>query len=49
VHKGFDSLGTLLAHHAEVLGATLQEQAENRAGRYKLAYLDCDRALNDAR
>lgn len=48
-HKGYDSLQTLFARHAEVLGATPQAQAEVRAGRYKLAYLDYDWALNDAR
>ncbi|MDP1691334.1 MAG: DUF547 domain-containing protein [Burkholderiaceae bacterium] len=48
-HQGFDSLATLFARHAEVLGATPQAQAEIRAGRYKLAYLDYDWALNDAR
>lgn len=48
-HKGFDSLQTLFARHAEVLGPTPQAQAEIRAGRYKLAFLDYDWALNDAR
>lgn len=48
-HKGIDSLQTLFARHADVLGATPQAQAEIRAGRYKLAYLDYDWALNDAR
>jgi len=48
-HKGYDSLQTLFARHAEVLTATAQAQAEVRAGRYKLAYLDYDWALNDAR
>ena len=48
-HKGYDSLQTLFARHAVVLGATPQAQAEIRAGRYKLAFLDYDWALNDAR
>lgn len=48
-HKGYDSLQTLFSHHAEVLAATPQAQAEIRAGRYKLAFLDYDWALNDAR
>lgn len=48
-HKGYDSLQTLFARHAEVLAATPQAQAEIRGGRYKLAYLDYDWALNDAR
>ena len=48
-HKGYDSLQTLFARHAEALGATPQSQAEIRAGRYKLAFLDYDWALNDAR
>lgn len=48
-HKGLDSLETLYARHAEVLSTTPQAQAEIRAGRYKLAFLDYDWALNDAR
>lgn len=48
-HKGFDSLQTLFARHADVLGTTPQAQADLRAGRYKLAFLDYDWALNDAR
>ena len=48
-HKGYDSLQTLFARHAEVLGTTPQAQAELRAGRYKLTFLDYDWALNDAR
>lgn len=48
-HKGYDSMQTLFARHAEVLGATPQAQAEIRAGRYKLESLDYDWALNDAR
>lgn len=48
-HKGYDSLQTLFARHAEVLGATPQAQADIHASRYKLAYLDYDWALNDAR
>ena len=48
-HKGYDSLQSLFARHAEVLGATPQAQAEVRAGRYKLVFLDYDWALNDAR
>lgn len=48
-HKGYDSLQTLFARHAELLGATPQAQSEIRAGRYKLAFLDYDWALNDAR
>ena len=49
-HKGIDSLHTLLARHADVLGATTpQAQADIRAGRSKLAFLDYDWALNDAR
>jgi Protein of unknown function, DUF547 len=48
-HKGYDSLQALFARHAEVLGATPQAQAEIRSGRYKLAFLDYDWALNDAR
>ena len=48
-HKGYDSLQTLFARHAELLGTTPQAQAELRAGRYKLSFLDYDWALNDAR
>ncbi len=48
-HKGYDSLRTLFAQHAETLGATPQAQADIRAGRYQLTYLDYDWALNDAR
>ena len=48
-HKGYDSLQTLFARHADVLGSTPQAQAEIRASRYKLAFLDYDWALNDAR
>lgn len=48
-HKGFDSLQTVFARHAEVLGPTPLAQAEIRTGRYKLAFLDYDWALNDAR
>ena len=39
----------LFARHAEVLGSTPQEQAELKARRYKLAYLEYDWALNDVR
>ena len=48
-HKGFDSLQTLFARHADVLGTTPQAQVDLRAGRYKMAFLDYDWALNDAR
>lgn len=48
-HHGFDSLQALFAQHADVLGATPQAQADIRAGRYKLSFLDYDWALNDAR
>jgi hypothetical protein len=48
-HRGYDSLPTLFSRHADVLGATPQAQADLRAGRYKLGFLDYDWALNDAR
>lgn len=48
-HRGYDTLQTVFARHAEVLGSTPQAQADLRAGRYKLAFLDYDWALNDAR
>ena len=48
-HRGCDSLQTLFARHADVLGGTPQAQAEIRAGRYKIVYPDDDWALNGAR
>ena len=48
-HRGYDSLQTLFARQAEVLGGTPQAQADLRAGRYKIVYLDYDWSLNDAR
>lgn len=48
-HKGYDSLQSLFARHAEVLASTPQAQADIRAGRYRLNHLDYDWALNVAR
>jgi hypothetical protein len=48
-HRGFDSLQTLFARHAEVLADTPAAQAEIRAGRAKVVFLDYDWSLNDAR
>jgi hypothetical protein len=48
-HQGYDTLQTLFARHANLLGATAQAQADLRAGRYTLRYTDYDWALNDAR
>lgn len=48
-YRGYDSLQTLFARQAEALGATPQGQADLRAGRYKITYLDYDWSLNDAR
>jgi hypothetical protein len=48
-HKGYDSLQTLFERHAEALGPTPPAQADIRAGRYRLSYLDYDWSLNDAR
>lgn len=48
-HRGFDSLQTLFARHAEVLADTLAAQGEIRAGRTRIAFLDYDWSLNDAR
>jgi hypothetical protein len=48
-HKAIGSLQDLFARHADVLGSTPQEQADLKAGRYKLAHLEYDWALNDAR
>lgn len=48
-HKGYDSLQTLFARHAEVLAATAPARDDLRAGRWTLVFLDYDWALNDAR
>lgn len=48
-HKAIGSLQDLFARHADVLGSTPQQQADLKAGRYKLAHLEYDWALNDAR
>ena len=48
-HRGIDSLKTLFARHADRLADSPAAQADVRAGRYKLTYLDYDWALNDAR
>lgn len=48
-YKGYGSLQTFFARHAGSLAFTAQMQAEIRAGRYKLAFLDYNWALNDAR
>ncbi len=48
-HQGITSLQVLFGRHAEALGATAQAQADIRAGSYRLAFLDYDWALNDAR
>ncbi len=48
-HRGYDSLQTLFARHAAVLATTPQAQADLKAGRYQLAFLEYDWALNDAR
>lgn len=48
-HKAIGSLQDLFARHADVLGSTPQEQADLKAGRYRLAHLEYDWALNDAR
>ena len=48
-HQGIASLQGHFARHADVLASTPQAQADIRAGRYKLAFLDYDWALNDAR
>lgn len=48
-HRGIDSLKTLFARYADRLADAAAAQAELRAGRYKLSYLDYDWALNDAR
>jgi hypothetical protein len=48
-HKGYDGLPGVFARHADALATTVQAQADIRAGRYKLSFLDYDWALNDAR
>jgi hypothetical protein len=48
-HRGFDSLQTLFARYAEVLADTPAAQREIRAGRARIAFLDYDWSLNDAR
>lgn len=48
-HKGITSLQALFARQADSLAPVTQAQAEIRAGRYRLTYLDYDWALNDAR
>ena len=48
-HRGFDSLQTLFARHAEVLADKLTAQDEIRAGRARIVFLDYDWSLNDAR
>jgi hypothetical protein len=48
-NRGIDSLTTLFARYADRLADGAAAQAEVRAGRYKLAFLDYDWSLNDAR
>ncbi|WP_217992617.1 DUF547 domain-containing protein [Polaromonas sp. AET17H-212] len=48
-HKGYDSLQAVFARHADSLANTPQTQGDVRAGRYKLAFLNYDWALNDVR
>lgn len=48
-HQGLMSLQALFARHADSLAPTAQAQAQVRAGRYRLAFLDYDWTLNDAR
>ena len=47
-HRGFDSLQTLFARHAQGLADTPAAQGEIRAGRAKIFFLDYDWSLNDA-
>jgi len=46
---GPNALQSWFAGHADILGATPAAQADIRAGRCKLAFLDYDWALNDVR
>ena len=48
-HHGITSLQVLFDRHAEALAATARAQADIRAGRYKLAFLDYDWTLNEDR
>ena len=48
-HKGIDSLKTLFAKYADRLADNPAAQADIRAGRGKITFLDYDWALNDAR
>ncbi len=48
-HRGIDSLKTLFARHAEQLADSAADRARVRAGDWRLAFLDYDWALNDAR
>ncbi|MGQ0699497.1 MAG: DUF547 domain-containing protein [Panacagrimonas sp.] len=48
-HKGYDSLKTLFARHADKLADTASAQEAIREGRYKRKFLDYDWSLNDAR
>jgi hypothetical protein len=48
-HKGYDSLQSVFARHADVLADTPAAQAQLRAGRGKVTTLEYDWALNDAR
>ena len=47
-HRGIDSVNALFARYADRLADGAQAQAVVRSGRYKLAFLDYDWALNDA-
>ena len=48
-YQGPASLHTLFIRYADVLGSTPAARAEIRAGRFKIAYLDYNWSLNDAR
>jgi hypothetical protein len=48
-HRGYDSLGTLFARHADALADAPEARARIRAGNYRLEFLEYDWALNDAR
>jgi hypothetical protein len=48
-HKGYDSLKTLFARHAEQLADVPEARARIRAGDYRLDFLTYDWSLNDAR
>jgi len=48
-HRGYDSLKTVFARHADQLADSADDRARIRAGSYRLDFLSYDWALNDVR